>query len=148
NKARIKFLLHKIGVDAFKAMLVEELAKDWAKEPIDMAALMQMAPEAPSPALAPDNEPPTPGFERWRGTNVEAQKQDGLFAVTIVVPMGNIGTFQFRELARILRTYAGVNGRTNQNQNLVLRNVRPEMLAAVHRELKAIGLGESEAELI
>src|SRR5688572_8923879 len=44
NKARIKFLLHKIGADAFRQKVVEELAKDWSKEPIDMQALMQMAP--------------------------------------------------------------------------------------------------------
>ena len=59
--------------------------------------------------------------------------------------MGNIGTFQFRELARIMRKYSGGNGRTNQNQNLILRNVRPESLQGLHRELKAIGLGEPDA---
>ena len=49
NKARIKFLLHKIGAPAFIEKIKEELAKDWAKEPYDMATLTQMAPEEPSP---------------------------------------------------------------------------------------------------
>ena len=47
--------------------------------------------------------------------------------MTITIPMGNIGIFQFRELARIMRKYSGGNARTNQNQNIVLRNVRPEI---------------------
>ena len=148
NKARIKFLLHKIGPDAFREKVVAELEGEWAKEPIDMAALTQMAPENPSPPLASDAEAPPAGYERWRWSNAQAQKQDGLFAVRVTVPMGNIGIFQFRELARIMRTYSGGNGRTDQNQNLVLRNVRQEMLPALHGELKAVGFGEPDAEML
>ena len=62
--------------------------------------------------------------------------------------MGNIATFQFRELARIMRKYSGGNARTNQNQNLVLRWVRPESLAMLHTELKAMGLGDPDADLV
>jgi sulfite reductase beta subunit-like hemoprotein len=148
NKARIKFLLHKIGADAFREKVVEELAKEWSKEPLDMEALTQMAPEMPSDPVAADGVAPAPDFQRWRWTNIREQKQDGLVAATVTVPMGNIGIFQFRELARIMRTYSGGNGRTNPNQNLVLRNVRPETLPALHRELKAIGLGEPDADLL
>ena len=149
NKARIKFLLHKIGPDAFRAKVVEELEKDWAKNATyDMEALTQIAEEGPSPEIPADTDTPVEGYDRWRWTNVQAQKQPGLFAVTVTVPMGNIGIFQFRELARIMRKYSGGNARTNQNQNLVLRNVRPEMLAGLHRELKAIGLGEGDAEML
>jgi sulfite reductase beta subunit-like hemoprotein len=148
NKARIKFLLHKIGADAFKQKVVEELGKEWAKEPIDMAALTQMVPEEPSAPMASDGQASAPGYERWRWTNVREQKQPGMYAVSITIPMGNIGIFQFRELARIMRKYSGGNGRTNPNQNLVLRYVRPESLPMLHRELKTIGLGEPDAEML
>jgi sulfite reductase beta subunit-like hemoprotein len=149
NKARIKFLLHKIGADAFREKVVEELEKEWAQNATyDMEALTQLAEEEPSPELPEDKDTPAPGYERWRWTNVRPQKQPGLFAASVTVPMGNIGIFQFQELARIMRKYSGGNGRTNQNQNLVLRNVRPEMLVGLHRELKAIGLGEPDADMI
>ncbi len=149
NKARIKFLLHKIGPDEFRRMVVEELEKDWAKEPIDVQALMEMAPEGPSEPLSEAaSVSPKPGFERWRETNAREQKQPGHLAVTVTVPMGNITTSQFRALAETMRRHSGGNARTNQNQNLVLRWVPGENLAALHAELSAIGLGEAEAELV
>lgn len=148
NKARIKFLLHKIGADAFRQKVDEELAKEWAKEPIDVAALSEMAPELPSEPVAPDGKEPADGYERWRRTNIKEQKQDGFVAVTVTVPIGNIATFQFRDLARIMRKYSGGNGRTNQNQNLVLRWVRPDSLPQLHRELVTMGLGDPDAELV
>lgn len=148
NKARIKFLLHKVGAEAFRQMVVAELAKEWAKEPIDVAALSELAPEEPSPPVPDDGQPPAEGFERWRRTNVRRQKQAGFCAAVVTVPMGNISTFQFRELARIMRKYTGGHARTNQNQDLVLRWVREESLAMLHRELKAIGLGDPDADLV
>ncbi len=147
NKARIKFLLHKIGAEEFRKKVDEELAKEWAKEPIDMAGLMVMAAE-PAGASVPLQGEPAEGYQRWRRTNVLAQKQPGFFAPTVTVPMGNIGILQFRELARIMRRFSGGHARTNQNQNLVLRWVREESLPALHAELERIGLGEPDAELV
>ena len=55
NKARIKFLLHKIGAEAFIEKVKEELTKDWAKNTTyNMPALMALAPEEPSPPNAND----------------------------------------------------------------------------------------------
>ena len=147
NKARIKFLVHKIGAAEFREKVTAELAGEWSKEPIDMTALAAMAPEGPSEPIAVEGAQAA-GYERWRWTNVQPQKQDGFMAVTVTVPMGNIATFQFRELARIMRDYSGGNGRTNQNQNLILRYVRPESLPQLHSELTAIGLGEPDAEMV
>jgi sulfite reductase beta subunit-like hemoprotein len=149
NKARIKFLIHKIGVDAFKAQVVEELKNDWATEPYDMEALMDMAPELPSPGSPPaDDGAPAPGLERWEAENVLAQTQPGFSAVTVTVPMGNISTFQFRALAEIMRKYSGGNARTNQNQNLVLRWVYTRALRPLYNELRSIGLAEAGAETV
>ncbi len=149
NKARIKFLLHKIGADAFRAQLLDELKNDWAKITYDMEALMQMAPEGPTAGGAPaDDGREAPGFERWRETNVKAQKQPGFKAVLITVPMGNIGTVQFRALADIMRRFSGGNARTNQNQNLVLRWVPDAALKPLFQELKGIGFGDPDAEMV
>jgi sulfite reductase beta subunit-like hemoprotein len=149
NKARIKFLLHKIGVDAFREQLLAELKNDWATEPYDMEALMEMAPEGPSPGPIPqDDGRDALGFDRWVADNTRPQKQEGFRAVTVTVPMGNINTFQFRALANIMRAFAGGNARTNQNQNLVLRWVQEAALKPLYKELRAIGLAEAGAESV
>jgi sulfite reductase beta subunit-like hemoprotein len=149
NKARIKFLLHKIGADEFRRKVVEEFDANWRDEPVDMEALSEMAPEGPTAGDLPTNGTgPLDGFERWRRTNVRGQKQAGYVAVSITVPIGNINVEQFRGLARIMRQYSGGNGRTNQNQNLVLRWVREDALPQVYHELRAIGFGDPDADLL
>ena len=44
-KARIKFLVDRIGIDEFRLLVEEELTKPWAQQPID-----------PTPLLYPDDE--------------------------------------------------------------------------------------------
>ncbi|MEE8346453.1 MAG: nitrite/sulfite reductase, partial [Dehalococcoidia bacterium] len=148
-KARVKFLIKEIGLDEFRRQVEEELAQPWAKEPLDMEALTQLAPEGPSPGEPPRNgHRPAPEFERWRETNARPQRQDGHVAVTVTVPLGNLSPEQFRGLAAVMRRFSGGTARTQQNQNLVLRWVREDALPALHAELTALDLGAAEAGLI
>jgi sulfite reductase beta subunit-like hemoprotein len=148
-KARVKFLIKEIGIDEFRRQVEEELAYPWAKEPLDMDALMQLAPEGPTPGEPPKNgHQPGPGFQRWLETNIRPQKQDGYVAATVTVPMGNLSPEQFRGLADLMRRFSGGTARTQQNQNLVLRWVREDALPALHGALVDLELGEPEAGLI
>jgi len=148
-KARVKFLIKEIGIDEFRRQVGEELAKPWAKEPLDMEALTQLAPEGPTPGEPPpDGHQPKAALRRWLETNVRRQRQEGYVAVTVTVPMGNLSPEQFRALAEVMRRFSGGTARTQQNQNLVLRWVREEALPALHAELATIGLGAAEAGLI
>ncbi|HEY7271062.1 MAG TPA: nitrite/sulfite reductase, partial [Dehalococcoidia bacterium] len=114
-----------------------------------MEALMEMAPEGATPGPIPTSDAPgEAGFDQWVADNVLAQTQKGFCAVTITVPMGNINTFQFRQLANIMRKYSGGNARTNQNQNLVLRYVYEQALKPLYADLRAIGLAEAGAETV
>jgi sulfite reductase beta subunit-like hemoprotein len=148
NKARVKFLLHKIGVEEFRRQVDEELAQPWAWDAIDMDALTQLAPEGPTPGEAPDGVQPGADFNRWVQTNVIKQKQPGFVAVTVTVPLGNLSPEQFRALAGLMRRFSGGNARTQQNQNLVLRWVHEASLPALHSALKEIGLGDPDAGLL
>ncbi len=149
NKARLKFLIKKIGMDEFKRQVEEELAQRWIQEPLDMPALMRMAPEGPTAGELPKNgHVPSPEFERWLQTNVRAQKQPGYVAVAVTVLLGNITPEQFHGLAEIMRLYSGGHARTNQNQNLVLRWVRKDALPGLHHDLTELGFGSSGAGLI
>jgi sulfite reductase beta subunit-like hemoprotein len=148
NKARVKFLVQKLGIEEFRRQVDEELAQPWAWEALDMPALTQLAPEGPTPGAAPNGHKPGEGFDRWVATNVIKQRQPGHVAVTVTVPLGNISPEQFHGLGAIMRRFSGGNARTQQNQNLVLRWVREESLPALHHELKAIGFGDADAGLI
>ena len=149
NKARVKFLIKEIGIEEFRRQVDEELAQPWAREPLDMAALMQLAPEGPTAGEPPRNgHQPAAEFERWRRTNVRRQKQPGYVAVTVTVPLGNLSPEQFRGLAGVMRRHSGGTARTQQNQNLVLRWVREDSLLALHSDLSALGLGAADAGLI
>ncbi|HEU4759369.1 MAG TPA: nitrite/sulfite reductase [Dehalococcoidia bacterium] len=149
NKARVKFLVKQVGIEEFRRQVEEELAQPWAWEPLDMEALSQLAPEGPTAGEPPRNgHRPSADFERWRRTNVRAQRQPGYAAVTVTVPLGNLSPEQFHGLADVMRRYSGGTARTQQNQNLVLRWVREDALPALHADLSAQGLGAPDAGLI
>ncbi|MBI2912722.1 MAG: nitrite/sulfite reductase, partial [Chloroflexi bacterium] len=149
NKARVKFLVHKIGIEEFRRQVDEELAQPWAWEPLDMEALTQLAPDGPTVGEPPRNgHQPSPEFQRWLTTNVRPQKQAGYMAVTVTVPLGNLSPEQFRGLAEVMRRFSGGMARTQQNQNLVLRWVRQDALPALHADLVGLDLGAPDAGLI
>lgn len=155
-KARIKFLVARIGIDGLRARVEEELQKDWARAPVH-----------PDPYLWRDDEdadaPPVlntlggsgfhpngdaADYEAWRSTNVVEQRQEGYFAAEIKLPLGNILTEQFFALADLARRFARGRARTSFEQNLVLRWVREGELYPLWRELRRIGLAEGGAREI
>jgi sulfite reductase beta subunit-like hemoprotein len=147
NAARMKFVLEKIGFDAFKAMVDEELAKLGDKK-VDIEPLMALPDEQ---SFLPDSLPladPIPGYEQWRRTNVRPQKQDGYFAAYVTVPTGDLYPEHLRGLAAIARRHNGGLLRTTITQNLVLRWLREEQLPALHRDLFEIGLGNAGARTL
>jgi sulfite reductase (ferredoxin) len=148
NKARVKFLVQKLGIEEFRRQVEEELAEPWAFEPLDMEALSQIAPEGPTPGEAPNGRQPDADFNHWVQTNVVRQRQPGFVAVTITIPMGNLSPEQFRGLGTLMRRFSGGNARTQQNQNLVLRWVHEASLPLLHAELKSLGLGDADAGLL
>ena len=148
NKARVKFLVQKLGIEEFRRQVDEELAEPWAWVPLNMEALTQLAPEGPTPGEAPNGVTPGPEFNRWVRTNIEKQRQPGYVAVTVTVPLGNLSPEQFRGLGQLMSRFSGGNARTQQNQNLTLRWVREEALPRLHSELKALGLGDPDAGLL
>jgi sulfite reductase beta subunit-like hemoprotein len=148
NKARVKFLVQKLGIEEFRRQVDEELAEPWAWEPLNMEALTQIAPEGPTPGEAPNGVQPGPEFNRWVATNVIRQRQPGYAAVTVTVPLGNLSPEQFRGLGQLMSRFSGGNARTQQNQNLVLRWVRDEALPRLHAELKALDLGDPDAGML
>ena len=147
-KARIKFLVDRIGIDAFRKMVEEELKQPWAQKNIDPMPLLYIddeAADAPKPAVANGhrhNGRPSPGFARWASTNVSPQKQPGYRMVFVTIPQGDLTPDQFTGLAKISRDYAGARCRITQQQGLVFRWVREEQTQDVYEALLKLDLGE------
>ena len=153
--ARIKVLIDKIGVDAFRELVDAELENIG---PIDPTALMEAeeiqreTPPALDASPAQSNGSSSNGsgeaYSRWLETNVEVQKQDGYHLVYVKPDRGDISPEQFHGLADIVRRYTGGRARTTQEQNLALRWVPGNTLHELWEALNAIGLAESGAHHI
>ena len=142
NKARIKFLVARLGIEEFRRLVDEERAameKDprWSEWLAD--AHLPVIEGLAGPATAGDGEP-EPGFGEWSETNVYEQRQEGFVSVTVNLPLGDITSRQSRRLADIVRKYAPDALRTTVDQNFFLRWVHRQDLAALHGELRAAKL--------
>ena len=147
-RARIKVLVDKIGIDAFREMVDEELQGDWVDErDFDVAGLRfdvdeEAAAPAPSTGYASPNGDLS-AFERFCADNVMAQRQAGFSAVHVKVTRGDLTPGQLRGIGEIMRRYSGGFMRTTVHQNFVLRWVRDEAVYEVWQALSELGLGDA-----
>ena len=149
-RARIKVLVDKIGMDAFRELVDEELDGDWVNErdfSIDHLLYVHDE-EADAPAVPESYGSPNGDkseFDAWVDANVAPQRQEGFVTATVKVTRGDLTPEQFRGLAAIMRDFTGGYARTTVQQNLVLRWLRPESLYDLWVRLKELDLGDSGA---
>ncbi len=152
-RARIKVLVDKVGIDAFREMVEEELEGDWVSER-DFSLediLFEHDEESGAPAARDACESPNGDFrelDHFVETNVKPQRQQGFSTVEVKVPRGDLTPEHLRGLAQIMREYSGGYARTSVHQNLILRWVRDESLYEVWRRLGDLGLGDAGADEI
>jgi sulfite reductase beta subunit-like hemoprotein len=150
KKARLKFLLRKVGEAELFARFDAELSRIKAERGPALAAAL-----ARSLAAFEDSTPPPPepggvalgdaAFARWLRTNTVPQKQPGYRAVTVKLPLGDITAAQMRALAALCQRFGDAEVRTTNTQNFVLRWVPEGRLVRLHRELGLQGLAEPDA---
>jgi sulfite reductase beta subunit-like hemoprotein len=152
-RARIKVLIDKIGIDAFREMVESELEGDWVAErdfAIDHLLLEDdeeaNAPAPPTSAQSPNGDHSE--FDAFAASNVRPQRQEGFSAVTVKVTRGDLTPAQLRGLAAIMRDFTGGYARTTVQQNLVLRWVRDEALYDLWNRLGDFDLAEAGASEI
>jgi sulfite reductase (ferredoxin) len=141
HKARIKFLIQKIGIDAFNELVAEEQkALTYHHYKIDTSKFEEpvlpsgQLPEGKIAAVNPYK------FELWKATNVQAQRQEGYVVVYVRVPNGNIGSFTSRNLIEKLRPVIGDDVRITINQGLQFRFIKPEHLEYIYSVLETENL--------
>jgi sulfite reductase beta subunit-like hemoprotein len=151
QRARIKFLIDRVGIDAFREMVEEELEGDWVGErdftPDPLLFVDDEEANAPQVPVAPGS-PNGDGreFDRFVAANVVPQRQSGFSTVQVKVTRGDLSPEQFRGIAQLMRDHTGGYARTSIHQNLVLRWVRDESLYDVWERLSELGLGDSGAD--
>ena len=144
HKARIKFLIQKIGIDAFNELVVEEqLALTQQRYKVDVSESQQTTDHGPQTV---DYGPLTVDpfrYQLWKTTNVFQQKQPGYFAVYVRVPNGNISSHSSRRLIEKLKDVIADDVRVTINQGLQLRFIKPEHLEYVYSVLDEEGLASA-----
>ena len=141
HKARLKYLINKIGLEAFlnfvreeeKSLLVKEFKIDIEEKKKETTLRSTLKKE-----LVTVNEEK---YNRWKNTNTFKQKQEGLFGVYIKVQLGNISSNDARKLTEVVKKYADAEDiRITINQGFLLRNVYENNLPFIYNELDAIKL--------
>jgi sulfite reductase beta subunit-like hemoprotein len=152
NKARMKYVVQKMGLPKFRATIEAEVGRVTAERGDDLRAdvrAMVGGYQMPAPAKAASSSAPAlPAFAHWQRTNAHPQRQAGYRAVVVQLPLGDITTDQMRALGRLAREHGNGTLRATNDQNLVLPSVAEAALPALHRRLVDIDLANPDASTI
>jgi ferredoxin-nitrite reductase len=121
NKARLKYVLDRMGLDAFVALLEEKLTTRLLRVPLA--------------ALAP-----RPPFDRAAHVGVHAQKQAGLNWIGVALPVGRLSSEQMRGLAKIAGDLGDGDIRLTVWQNLLISGVPDGDVPLAVAAIEALGL--------
>jgi sulfite reductase (ferredoxin) len=149
-RARIKFLVAKLGIEELRRLVEEERGK--LREDPRWRAFLDDAHRFEEKPLR-EGKPLAKGagsaeFEEWRSTNARPQRQAGYAVATVKLPLGDATADQMRSLAVMARKYTRETVRATVEQNLVFRWVSEADLPEFHAELQRIGLADSGANTI
>ncbi len=142
HKARIKFLVHDLGLEAFTKLVEEEWKSIQHKTyKVDLSNYKEteapVAKEIPAVAAFDQNE-----YDRWFKSNVFEQKQKGFYGVWIKLTNGDFYLKEARALAALVKEYAADDIRITANQGLMLKYIRKEALAFWFQELTKLGMAK------
>ncbi len=142
HKARIKYLINKIGIDEFLRLTEEErLALNVKSFEINRDAVISKEKYINSSFTTfkvSDDE----NYKDWLVTNVFEQKQQGFYGVFIKVSLGNLNSQTARKLAEVVSTYASDDIRITINQGLLLKFVPKGALPALFKALAKLKLAD------
>jgi len=124
TKARLKYVLDKLGIDEFLSLVEEKLGRK-----LDRAI--------PSALL------PRPAFERLAHIGIHPQKQHQLSWIGVVIPVGRMTVAQMRGLAAVASEFGDGDLRLTVWQNLLISGVATANLDAARERIEALGLAIS-----
>jgi sulfite reductase (ferredoxin) len=138
NKARMKFLVAKLGLDEVLRLIAEERVANRTKhfnidrDTVDL-------PQIPVKIDLTDvHILDQLLYQRWLDTNVFEQKQNGFYGVYIKVTTGDIPTSKARKFIAAINGLVADEIRITINQGLLLKYVRKEALPVLFERLKEL----------
>ena len=141
-KARMKFLLKDIGLEAFLKLVEDEQNsiefKTVTIDEADYTASTPVTVEAPQVTIED-----TETYNLWKSTNVIPQKQNCYVAIGIKVLLGDFYTDKARLLADLVENYGAGEIRLSLRQNILIPFVAEDLLPFFYQELKKLGFTEA-----
>lgn len=135
SRARLKFLVAAMGLDAFRQAV-------WQERDV-VAATATAYPPLPAGEPVPSDLPSRPlpwgdqGFNRWVQTNIITQKQAGYAAAYVTLQVGDLSAAQFRALASLARDFGQGEIIITSGQNMLLPWVPLAQLPDLYQALAA-----------
>ncbi len=163
NKARMKFVIDKLGFEEFKRRWEAAYVAMGHALPKNGPLMLLQHQDEPTPLIMPTRNGLTNGngrsngthaighetpFEMWQRTNVVKQKQEGYVTAAIKLFMGDITVDQMLFVADLAERYSNGNLRTTINQNMVIRWIPADLVPKLHEDLASRGLADPGAELV
>jgi ferredoxin-nitrite reductase len=121
TKARLKYVLDRVGVEKFLGLMEEKLGRK----------LTRAVPGAVAPRLP---------FSRTGHIGIHPQKQEGLNWIGVVIPVGRMTVAQMKGLADMARDLGDGDIRLTVWQNLLISGVRSAKLGEAKARIEALGL--------
>ncbi len=161
-KARIKILVHELGIEKFK----QEVEEEWAQMrggalALDDAEIEDIRSRFFYPGYAKLGDTPpeltkalqNPNFEAWYKNSVAPHKQAGYSIVTLSLkpvggPPGDATAEQMDEIADLADKYSFGEIRVGHEQNPALPHVAQRDLPALWRALDKIGVATPNVNLV
>ena len=128
GKARLKYVLDRLGVPAFLELVEAELGARLIR--VDSADIL-----------------PRPVQDKRGHIGVHPQKQQGLHYVGVVCPVGRLSTERMRGLAAIAERHGSGTIRLTVWQNLLISDIPQANIPAVLAEIAAFGLSTEASAL-
>lgn len=127
-KARLKYVIDGMGMDAFLKLVEDKLGAPFVRVPAE--------------ALTP-----RPAFDRTAHLGVHKQKQAGLNWIGVVLPLGKVTTDQMRGLSKIAADLGDGDIRLTVWQNLLIPGVKDENVGLATAAIEALGLAIATTEI-
>jgi sulfite reductase (ferredoxin) len=142
SRARMKYVLRKVGEEKFRALYAEYRAQVDAEAAAELTVASGPR-NTPFPAVSDGDGAPAPGYLAWRASNVIDQRQEGYVAAYIRLFLGDITSAQMRALAEILGRFGDGTARLTVDQNILVPWVDKASLPSLHRALREVGLART-----
>lgn len=122
-KARLKFLVHEVGVETFRSRVEEKLGRHLI-----------------------DGSVPPPPAEEHDHSGIHPQKEDGLYYAGFAVPLGLMSSDKMIALADLAETWGG-EIRLTRRQNFLLSHIPEARVDEVVRQVEGLGFSAGSGGL-